>query len=90
MLACPQDLFFQNDMNGKPYQTNLDDIKDKRTGHHYHQPRKDSLMSTTDIDHDMTAVNHLKDKEEQVWPPEVESAFIEGMRSYDFLFFIFF
>jgi hypothetical protein len=82
MLACPQDLFFQNEMNGKTYH---DSIEDKRTSRHHHyqqQQRKDSLMSTTDIDlntNDMTTSNHLKDKEEQVWPPEVESAFIEGM-----------
>lgn len=78
--------------NGKTCQNMVQDLNeltdasliDKRTRNHYHhqqQQRKDSLRSTTDIDlnsNDLTGSNHLKDKEEQVWPPEVESAFIEG------------
>lgn len=77
LASCPQDLFFTNNH------------KDKRSRHfHHQQPRKDSMMSTnSDLMiglnvNDMSDLsnnnNNNKDKEEQVWPLDVESAFIEG------------
>lgn len=78
LASCPQDLFFNNNH------------KDKRSRHfHHQQPRKDSMMSTnSDLMiglnvNDMSDLsnnnNNNKDKEEQVWPLDVESAFIEGV-----------
>lgn len=78
LASCPQDLFFNSN----------NDHKDKRSRHFHHQPlRKDSMMSTSsdlmvglnvnDMSNNINN-NNNKDKEEQVWPPDVESAFIEG------------
>jgi hypothetical protein len=74
LASCPQDLFFN------------DNHKDKRSRHFHQQLRKSSMMSTnSDLmiglnANDMSdpSNNNNKDKEEQVWPPDVESAFIEG------------
>ncbi|KAL7309352.1 hypothetical protein PS15m_011450 [Mucor circinelloides] len=82
LASCPQDLFFSNNNN---------DHKDKRSRHFHHQPlRKDSMMSTgsdlmvglnaNDMSNNINN-NNNKDKEEQVWPPDVESAFIEALES---------
>jgi len=86
LASCPQDLFFSNNNN---------DHKDKRSRHFHHQPlRKDSMMSTgsdlmvglnvNDMSNNINN-NNNKDKEEQVWPPDVESAFIEGNTPYIYL-----
>ncbi|KAI9270290.1 TEA/ATTS domain family-domain-containing protein [Helicostylum pulchrum] len=65
--------------------------KDKRIRHEH--LRKDQVMSNNDIemsgatngddllDTSAIANNNIKDKEEQVWPPDVESAFIEALES---------
>ncbi|CAO3633336.1 unnamed protein product [Mucor fragilis] len=81
LASCPQDLFFNSN----------NDHKDKRSRHFHHQPlRKDSMMSTSsdlmvglnvnDMSNNINN-NNNKDKEEQVWPPDVESAFIEALES---------
>ncbi|KAI8878192.1 TEA-domain-containing protein [Backusella circina FSU 941] len=91
MLACPQDIFFRNDTmpHDGSYQKVCPSLntmksmsecqhKDKRARLH----RKDSNMNPDNL---MSAVNTVpngvKDKEEQVWPPDVESAFIEALES---------
>ncbi|KAL9545084.1 hypothetical protein MBANPS3_007314 [Mucor bainieri] len=88
LASCPQDLFFSNNNNN-----NNNDHKDKRSRHFHHQPlRKDSMMSTSsdlmvglnvnDMSNNININNNNnKDKEEQVWPPDVESAFIEALES---------
>lgn len=89
MLACSQDLYFHNDINAN-YQNVIHDpamltmqpgTTSDNDSRLQLQQRKDSMMSTTSID-DMSSLaiaNHnLKDKEEQVWPPDVEAAFVEG------------
>ncbi|KAI8066183.1 TEA/ATTS domain family-domain-containing protein [Thamnidium elegans] len=65
--------------------------KDKRIRHEH--LRKDQLISNNNIemsgatngddllDSSVIANNNIKDKEEQVWPPDVESAFIEALES---------
>ncbi|KAK4517187.1 NAD-dependent histone deacetylase sir2 [Mucor velutinosus] len=85
LASCPQDLFFNNNSN------NSNDHKDKRSRHFHHQSlRKDSMMSTSsdlmvglnanDMSNNINN-NNNKDKEEQVWPPDVESAFVEALES---------
>lgn len=41
------------------------------------QQRDNSIMNTTSMD-DISNISAGKDREEQVWPPDVEAAFIEG------------
>ncbi|KAI8354014.1 TEA/ATTS domain family-domain-containing protein [Blakeslea trispora] len=78
MLACPQDLFFHND--GKYPKVMHDQSlmldKDKRI-----KQRKDSIKDFALHENDLSSTSSLKDKEEQVWPPDVESAFIEALES---------
>ncbi|KAI8639165.1 TEA/ATTS domain family-domain-containing protein [Parasitella parasitica] len=77
LASCPQDFFFNNS----------NQHKDKRARHFHHQPlRKDSMMSTNSdlmvgLNVNDMSNNNSKDKEEQVWPPDVESAFIEALES---------
>ncbi|CEP12160.1 hypothetical protein [Parasitella parasitica] len=77
LASCPQDFFFNNS----------NQHKDKRARHFHHQPlRKDSMMSTNSelmvgLNVNDMSNNNNKDKEEQVWPPDVESAFIEALES---------
>ncbi|KAI8079637.1 TEA/ATTS domain family-domain-containing protein [Gilbertella persicaria] len=77
MLACPQDLFFHNGNYQKVIhnQALLMD-KDKKI-----KQRKDSMKEFDLHGNDLSSSAGLKDKEEQVWPPDVESAFIEALES---------
>lgn len=97
MLANPQDIFFNTNNNTDSYQNLIHDAtttmqqnnsKDKRM----RQKLVDLDMSTLVDENSILAAaaaaaavaaqnNSLKDKEEQVWPPDVESAFIEGKLS---------
>lgn len=93
MLACPQDLYFHSDataMNAN-FQAALHDSimqsgttslsKCQHKDGNLRQVRSDSMLSSTDMEQMSNmalANNNIKDKEEQVWPPDVESAFIEG------------
>ncbi|KAI8640209.1 TEA/ATTS domain family-domain-containing protein [Parasitella parasitica] len=81
MLACAQDIFFttnSSDSNSNNDQFN-DPSKDKRSRQHRHinnnqfQPQQHLLQKD---------LNSNKEKEEQqVWPPDVEDAFIKALET---------
>ncbi|KAI8366942.1 TEA/ATTS domain family-domain-containing protein [Choanephora cucurbitarum] len=70
MLACPQDLFFHNDGKYPKVMHDPSLLLEKDI-----KQRKESIKDFHE--NDLPA----KDKEEQVWPPDVESAFIEALES---------
>ncbi|KAI8996898.1 TEA/ATTS domain family-domain-containing protein [Pilobolus umbonatus] len=73
MLACSQDIFFHNDtLCDTSYQTDYQ-TKHKRI-------RNQLKESDEDAFHLLNASIN-KDKDEQVWPTDVESAFIEALES---------
>ncbi|ORZ23348.1 TEA/ATTS domain family-domain-containing protein [Absidia repens] len=81
MLACTQDLFFNND---KPLArqdllpTSLQQQPSPMPSTSFEQQQtKFAKKSSHMIPHHISE----KDKEEQVWPPEVESAFIEALET---------
>ncbi|KAF1799634.1 hypothetical protein FB192DRAFT_1460080 [Mucor lusitanicus] len=79
MLACAQDIFFassNSDSNGSS--DHFNDAKDKRSRQYRHvnsqfQPQQHMLPKD---------LNSSKEKEEQqVWPPDVEDAFIKALET---------
>lgn len=64
MLPCPQETFFNNDAS---LETNQYIKKDQYNG----------LINNPSV---LVSGNCFRDKEEQVWPPDVEDAFTEGKK----------
>ncbi|CAO3598340.1 unnamed protein product [Absidia cylindrospora] len=87
MLACAQDLFFNNDKS-LPRQDSFQPISS--SVQQQQQPQQQQQQRTnTSLQHmKLGKKSHMnsqhpseKDKEEQVWPPEVESSFIEALET---------
>ncbi|KAI9477954.1 MAG: TEA/ATTS domain family-domain-containing protein [Benjaminiella poitrasii] len=70
-------------------QTLINSTRSPVCRHTTDQQRKDSILSDDIISNNINNLHcnvsifndHLKDKEEQVWPPDVEAAFIEALES---------
>lgn len=81
MLACSQDLYFHSDAT---FQAALHEMEHGASSlsecqhKNSKRSRKDSMLSNTEMNDMSNIVVANKDKEEQVWPPDVEAAFIEG------------
>ncbi|KAI7868780.1 TEA/ATTS domain family-domain-containing protein [Spinellus fusiger] len=94
MLTCSQDMFFKNDVSqhqpssrdvmafGSIHKSSTMSSISGYYSNEYHskekypkQPQKDYLMSHN------PSLSNGKDKEEQVWPVDVESAFIEALET---------
>lgn len=64
MLPCPQEIFFHNDAS---LEANQYVKKDQYNG----------LINNPNV---LVSADCFRDKEEQVWPPDVEDAFTEGKK----------
>ncbi|KAG1107008.1 hypothetical protein G6F42_016523 [Rhizopus arrhizus] len=79
MLACAQDIFFASNSNdSNASNDHFNDTKDKRSRQHRHvnnqfQPQHHLIQKDLNLN---------KEKEEQqVWPPDVEEAFIKALET---------
>ncbi|KAI9299902.1 TEA/ATTS domain family-domain-containing protein [Cunninghamella echinulata] len=78
MLACAQDLYFHNEKS----LTRKDSFPSIAHQDLHKVTKKTHMMSHHHHHHHHSNHHHQeKDKEEQVWPPEVESAFIEALET---------
>ncbi|KAI7899134.1 TEA/ATTS domain family-domain-containing protein [Cokeromyces recurvatus] len=85
MLAYSQDSFIHhhnnnnsNSMNQHQLIHEQQTILNSMCRHNNEQHRKDSIIS---IDNNNSEIDAIMNKEEQVWPPDVEAAFIEALES---------
>lgn len=67
MLACPQEIFFHNDTSMQP--------QAKKSRQYNRKDQYNGLINNPSV---IISANTFRDKEEQVWPPDVEDAFTEG------------
>ncbi|CAO3648373.1 unnamed protein product [Cunninghamella echinulata] len=77
MLACAQDLYFHNEKS----LTRKDSFTSIAHQDLHKVTKKTHMMSHHHHHHHSNHHHQEKDKEEQVWPPEVESAFIEALET---------
>jgi hypothetical protein len=64
MLTCSQEIFFHNDMQ-----------QTKKSRQYNRKDQYNGLINNPNV---IISANNFRDKEEQVWPPDVEDAFTEG------------
>ncbi|KAL4213586.1 hypothetical protein AB4K20DRAFT_1887406 [Rhizopus microsporus] len=70
MLACPQEIFFHNDTSMQP--------QAKKSRQYNRKDQYNGLINNPNV---IISANTFRDKEEQVWPPDVEDAFTEALES---------
>lgn len=72
MLACSQETFFHGDTTMQPQQT-------KKSRQYNRKDQYNGLINNPNV---IISANNFRDKEEQVWPPDVEDAFTEGNNTF--------
>ncbi|CEG84533.1 Putative Genomic scaffold, msy_sf_9 [Rhizopus microsporus] len=70
MLACPQEIFFHNDTSMQH--------QAKKSRQYNRKDQYNGLINNPNV---IISANTFRDKEEQVWPPDVEDAFTEALES---------
>ncbi|ORZ17777.1 TEA/ATTS domain family-domain-containing protein [Absidia repens] len=95
MLACAQDLFFNNDKSlprpdsFQPISSSVQQQQQPQQQQQQQQQPQQQQRTNTSLQHmKLGKKSHMnsqhpseKDKEEQVWPPEVEASFIEALET---------
>ncbi|KAI9244499.1 TEA/ATTS domain family-domain-containing protein [Sporodiniella umbellata] len=71
MLACSQDIFFHSDTSMQPQQN-------KKSRQYNRKDQYNGLINNPNV---IISANNFRDKEEQVWPPDVEDAFTEALET---------
>lgn len=71
MLACSQETFFHGDTTMQPQQT-------KKSRQYNRKDQYNGLINNPNV---IISANNFRDKEEQVWPPDVEDAFTEALET---------
>ncbi|KAG0747814.1 hypothetical protein G6F33_009147 [Rhizopus arrhizus] len=67
MLTCSQEIFFHNDMQ-----------QTKKSRQYNRKDQYNGLINNPNV---IISANNFRDKEEQVWPPDVEDAFTEALET---------